>query len=187
MGNMVSITEEVLAGTNKPDVFLSMGDLEIDRLVKGGKVDEATRTQYADNALAITIPVPDTAGVKNIQDLTKPAVKAIAVPDPEKNSVGKHALEALKGAGIYDQVKGKIAFTTYAADSKEMSEKGQVEANMAYLPCVAEVHVAGQPPQVPTGISVTVVPLNYYKPFSCEGIVLKSRRTRLQAKNCWSC
>ena len=175
MGNMVSLTEEVLARQQEAGRFLSMGDLEIDRLVKAGLVDTATRTQYADNALAITVPVPDTAGITKIEDLTKPAVKAIAVPDPQKNSVGKHALEAMRGGNLRQGARQDRLHHLRRRQQRDERE-GTGRGQMAYLPCVAEVHVAGQPPQVPTGISVTVVPLNYYTPFSCEGIVLKNAR-----------
>ena len=82
--------------------------------------------------------------MEKIEDLAKPTVKAIAIADPEKNSVGKHALEALQGAGIYAQVKDKIAQTTYAADSMEMSEKGQVEATLAYSLRLGSTHCPGR-------------------------------------------
>jgi len=174
--NMVVMTDKVLSGASKPDVFLSMGDLEVDRLQKAGLVVEGTRAQYADNAVAITVPIEDPGGVSRIEDLANPSVKRIAVPDPEKNSVGRHAIEALKAAGVYSQVEGKIAQTAYAADGKEMSEGGQVEATFAYYPCVSEVHVPGQPPAEVTGIKVVMVPQQDYHVFSCEAVVLKGAK-----------
>ena len=42
MGNMVTLTEDVLAHRKTADVFLSMGDLEVDRLQKAGLVMDRT-------------------------------------------------------------------------------------------------------------------------------------------------
>jgi molybdate transport system substrate-binding protein len=173
MGNMVTITEEVLSGSSKPDAFLSMGDVEVDRLQKADLLVDGTRTAFADNALVLTVPADNPAGVNGVADLVKPGVKAIAVPNPEKNSVGKHAIEALEGAGVWKQIEGKVISTTYAADSKEMGEKGQTDASVDYYPCVSEVHIPGQPPVEPKGLKVMMIPAKLYKPFSCEAAVVK--------------
>ena len=172
--NMVTITELVLDGKEQPDAFLSMGDLEVDRLEKAGKTVPGTRVAYAENALAITVPADNPAGVHSIADLAKPSVEAIVVPDPKLNSVGVHGIEALKGAGIWAQSEGKISSPKYAADGKEMSQSGQVPVSIGYYPCVSEVHIKGQAPAKPKDIvMIGLVPQEYYKAFSCEGVVVK--------------
>ena len=172
--NMVTMTEEVLGGKSKPDAFLSMGDLEVDRLAKAGLILPETRTQYAENALVLTVPADNPGGVQSFLDLAKPEVRAISIPNPEVNSVGRHAIEALKGAGIWDQVKDKIVSPQFAADSQELGKKGRVEASIGYYPCESEVHVKGGEPAKPKGTKlIGLVPAKYYPPFSCEAAVVK--------------
>lgn len=175
--NMVTMTEAVLAGKSKPDAFLSMGDLEVDRLAKADLILPDTRTQYADNAIVLTVPADNPAGVESFADLAKPEVKAIAVANPEVNSVGAHAVEAFKGAGIWDQVKDKIVSPQFAAESKELGEKGRVDASIGYYPCESEVHVKGGEPAKPKGTKmIGIVPAQYYSEFSCEAVVVKGCR-----------
>ncbi len=173
MGNMVTITEEVLDGKSTPDAFLSMGDVEVDRLQQAGKLVDGTRTAFADNVIVFTVPAANPAGVATFADLAKPEVKGIAIPDPTKNSVGKHAIEALQAAGIWKQVEGKVISTTYAADSKDLGQQGKADASMDYYPCVSEVHLPGQPPAEAKGIKINLVPAELYHTFSCEGAVVK--------------
>lgn len=172
--NMVTIVNKVLDGKERPDAVLSMGDLEIDKIEKAGLMVEGTRSKYAENALAITVPAGNPGGVKTLADLAKPAVKIIVIPKPEDNSVGKHAIEALKGAGLWDKVQKKVVYPQFAADSKEVVQKQQAQASIGYYPCVSEVHIKGAAPAQPKGEKmVGLVPAQHYHPFSCEACVVK--------------
>jgi len=172
--NMVTITNKLLNGKEKADVTLSMGDLEIDILEKAGLLMDGTRVRYAENSLAIMVPTANPAGVKTVADLAKPSVRTITIPDPKDNSAGVHALEALRGAGIWDAVEKKILFARFAADSKDVAAKGQAEASIGYYPCAVEVHIPDQPPAQPKNLKLaTQIPDGLYTPFGCEGAVLK--------------
>jgi molybdate transport system substrate-binding protein len=175
--NMVPIIKKIVDGEAKPDAVLSMGDVELNVLDKKGLLVEGSRVAYAENALAITVPAKNPAGVVSFADLTKPAVKAIAVPDPKMNSVGAHGVEALKGSGMWSQVERKVLVPQFAAESKEATAKGKVQATIGYYPCVSEVHIPGQAPVIPENIKiVSMVPANTYPTFSCEGAVVKGAK-----------
>lgn len=181
--NMVTIVNKLVDGVEHPDVFLSMGDLEADTIEAAGLVMEGTRVKYAENSLAIMVPAGNPAGVKTIEDLAKPEVKTITIPDPEINSVGKHAVEALKNAGIWDKVKGKVLFARFAADSKDTAAQGAAQASIGYYPCAIEVHDPGDPPAQPKNLKlVCQLPADLYPPFSCEGAVLKEAKNSEDGK-----
>jgi molybdenum ABC transporter molybdate-binding protein len=175
--NMVPIVTKIVNGKATPDVFLSMGDLEVDMVEKAGLVVEGTRTKYAENSLALMVPKGNPAGVKTIADLAKPAVNAISIADPEKNSVGMHAVEALKAAGIYDKVAGKIFIMAMAADTKDATAQKQVQASIGYYPCAVEVHIEGAAPAEEKKLKLVghVAP-ELYKPFWCEGAIIKGAK-----------
>jgi molybdate transport system substrate-binding protein len=175
--NMVPIIKKIIDGEAKPDAVLSMGDVELNVLDKKGLLVEGSRVAYAENALAITVPAKNPAGVTSFADLTKPAVKAIAVPDPKMNSVGAHGVEALKASGLWTQVEKKVLVPQFAAESKEATAKGKVQATIGYYPCVSEVHIPGQAPVIPENIKIVcMVPADTYPTFSCEGAVVKGAK-----------
>ena len=171
--NIVTIVTKILDGKERPDVFMSMGDLEMNAVEDAGLVLEGTRTVYAENSLAIMVPADNPGDVHDIADLTKPSVKAITIPDPDQNSVGRHAKEALEKAGIWDHVERKVLFARFAADSKTTAAKGQAEAAIGYYPCGVEVHVEGQEPAKPKNLKlVSQISADLYSPFGCEGAVI---------------
>ncbi len=175
--NMVPIVKKIIDGVAHPDVFLTMGDLEADQIEEAGLIMEGTRVKYAENSLAIMVPAGNPAGVKTIEDLAKTEVKTITIPDPELNAVGKHAVEALRNVGIWEQVEGKVLFARFAADSKDAAAQGQAQASIGYYPCAVEVHEPGEPPTQPKMLKVTAqVAAELYQPFSCEGAVLKEAK-----------
>ena len=172
--NIVTITKKILDGVEQPDVFLSMGDLEMDQVEEAGLVVEGTRTQYAANSLGIIVPAGNPAGVRTIADLVKPEVETIAIPNPEENSVGKHAVEAIQSAGIWDRVEDRIIYPRFAADGKDVAAQNRVQASIGYYPCAVEVHVEGEEPATPRNIElVGQVSPELYEPFYCEGAVIK--------------
>ena len=181
--NMVTITRKIIDRKVSPDVTMSMGDLEMDLLQKAGMLADGSRVKIAENSLCIMVPAANPAGVKTIQDLAKPSVKFIAIPDPKENSVGLHAIEALKKAGIWDTVRKKVLFSQFAADSKDVAAKGQAEASIGYYPCAVEVHVPGQPPAKPKNLTLQAqVPADLYPAFSCEAAILKNAKHPDEAK-----
>ena len=181
--NMVPIIKKIVDGKETPDVVLTMGDLEMDILEEAGVLMEGTRARIAENSLAITTPAGNPANVKELADLAKPEVKTISIPNAEYNSVGKHAIEALKAAGVWAEVEKKTAFPEYAADGKEIAAAGKVEAAISYYPCVTEVHVPGQAPAQPKNLNlVGMIPQDLYAPFSCEAAVLKKAKNPEGAK-----
>jgi molybdate transport system substrate-binding protein len=181
--NMVTITRKILDGKSSPDVTMSMGDLEMDQLKEKALLDDSTRVKVAENSLCIMVPSDNPAKVQNLQDLTKPEVKAIAIPDPKENAVGLHAVEALKQAGIWDKVSKKVMFSQYAADSKSVAAAGQAQVSIGYYPCAVEVHVPGQPPAKPKNLALQCqLPAGSYPAFWCEAAALKNTKHPEEAK-----
>lgn len=175
--NIVTITAQILDGKMRPDLFLSMGDLEVDRVEQAGLVVEGTRTKYAENSLGLMVPKGNPAGVQTIADLAKPGVKNVAMPDPKHNSVGKHGRQALETAGIWNQVADKLFIMPMAADTKDATAQSRVQASIGYYPCAVEVHIEGQAPAEPKKLKLLgQIPADLYDPFWCEGAVIKGSK-----------
>lgn len=170
--NAVTIMNKIMDGKERSDLFLSMGDLEVDRVEREGLVLDGSRVQYAENSVAVMVPSHNPASVTRLEDLAKPAVRAITIPDPEQNSVGKHAVEALKNAGLWEKVRGKVLIARFAADSKEAAAQGHVDAGIGYYPCIVEVKEEGKEPTAPPTLKLgCLIPGSLYEPFYCEGAV----------------
>ncbi|OAH10305.1 molybdate ABC transporter substrate-binding protein [Streptomyces jeddahensis] len=117
------------------DVFASASTNYVDDVVKAGKGIESTRADYAYGRLAIWT---NKAGDKttSIKDLTDAKYGKIAIANPEHAPYGVAAVEALKDAGIYDQVKDRLVYGENISDTLRLATSGNAQSALVSLSLV---------------------------------------------------
>jgi len=169
------------------DVFLDMGDTVARELLKAGKLVEGTDVAYAQNYLALIVPKGNPAGVKVFPDLGNPKVEALALAEPSENSNGEYAVEALKKAGLWDDLaqSGKVITTKQPADLKTMVGQKKADAAFIYGPCIHEAAKGETEPNLNAPRKTEVignVPDDLYTPFYCTAAVLTKSDNQAAAR-----
>jgi molybdate transport system substrate-binding protein len=100
--------------------------------------------------------------------LADPAVKKIAMANPEVAPFGRATEAALKSAGVYDAVKGKLVLGTSVGQAAQFATTGA--ADVAFLPCSLTFG-----PELAAG-RVVPVPDAIYPRMEQSGVVLKSSK-----------
>jgi molybdate transport system substrate-binding protein len=113
------------------DIFISASPKEMDSLQSQGLLVPDTRRDLVKNSVVLIVPV-DSAGVSSFQDLAKPAVKNIAVGEPQTVPAGKYAQEVLMHLGIYDQLKPKLVLAKDVRQVLTYVETGNADAGIVY-------------------------------------------------------
>ena len=173
--NIAVLTRKILDGMEHPEVFMSMGDREVDLLEAKGRVIPGTRTAYARNSLALITSTANPAGVKTIKDAARPAVKAFAIVDPENSSAGFHARQAMEKLGVWSSVSQKTRIPDQPEMVAQLVAKGDAQAGIAYWPCMVETHdpkATGPTPRKKVTVA-QVIPQDLYTPFSCTAAVIQ--------------
>ena len=142
-------TREIADGKASPDVWLALGDREIERVRAQGRLDGEPVT-YAYNAIALMVAKQNPCKIMSPGDLTKEAVKTIALPNDE-NSSGYYAEKAFKAAGVWDGVQSKLWRTTQPSQVKTQLLDGKADVAVVYYPCVFENTEPGGEPKEPSG------------------------------------
>lgn len=103
VGSSTALERQVAAGA-RADVFVSAAAEPLDRLVRQGLLDPATRTVIARNELVVVVPrgAQAPAALADLAALERVAVGQPGVP------VGEYAREALGRAGLTDALSGKL-------------------------------------------------------------------------------
>lgn len=141
-------TKEIVNGKAAPDVWFSLGDQEMNRAIKAGRIDGQPVT-YAYNSVAMMVGKNNPLKIEALNDLTKAGVKTIAVPTPE-NSSGYYAAQAFKKAGVADKLQAKLWLTPEPTQVKMQLTSGKAQAGIVYYPCTRETRVvAGKPQELP--------------------------------------
>jgi molybdate transport system substrate-binding protein len=121
-----------IAKGDKPDVFMCIGDKEIEALAAKKLVSYQKPMCFT--TLVLVVPLSNPAKVATLADLAKADVKTLAVGTPE-TSVGFYAQKTLVDNKVWDKVKDKLVRPQYPVQLLKLASAGKVQASIAYGAC----------------------------------------------------
>ncbi|NPB06901.1 MAG: molybdate ABC transporter substrate-binding protein [Aquificae bacterium] len=114
------------------ELFLSADERYAKLLVKEGKAERYAVFALGKLALFTVKDLPLT----DYRVAASPLIKRLAVANPKYAPYGKAALEFLKNAGLYEQVKRKLVYGANAAQAFQFVVTGGADAGLLALPLV---------------------------------------------------
>lgn len=114
------------------DVFASANQKTMDKAVERKLIDTATRVNFAQNSLVLTVPAGNPAKVKDLDSLKAATVKTIAVGNPETVPAGNYTKIALTKAGVWDTLKAKYIMAESVRQVLDYLMRGEVDAGFVY-------------------------------------------------------
>ncbi len=176
--NAVILMRKIRDG-DRPDVFMSPGDLEMGQMVEDGFIAPDTVRDFGTLDLVVFAP-KTTEDLDTIQDLTSPHIKRIALAHPDYNSVGYYGKQALATLGLWDSLASKIFLREYPLEAVTMVTDGAVEAGITYLTCPLDT--APEKADKSTVRIVAVIPRDTYPPVRCQVGLLRENEDRPAAR-----
>ena len=113
------------------DIFISASPKEMDSLQSQALLLPDTRKDLAQNSVVLIVPA-GSSSISGFQDLTKAAVKTVAVGEPPTVPAGKYAQEVLTHFGIFDQLKPKLVLAKDVRQVLTYVETGNADAGIVY-------------------------------------------------------
>lgn len=117
------------------DVFFS-ADIDYPRkLEAAGLAEPGTLYQYAVGQIVIWMPrdAPVDLAKLGWKALLQPSVEKIAVANPEHAPYGRVAIAALRSAGVYEQVRGKLVYGENIAQAAQFVSSANAQAGIIAL------------------------------------------------------
>jgi len=114
------------------DGYLPADPAYLDRLERRGLIVSATRERLATNQLVVvqagrgSRPWPDPA------TLLDAALGPIAIASPEHAPAGRYATEALRRAGLWDRLEGRVLFADNVRMAARYVAEGGVQVGIVY-------------------------------------------------------
>ncbi|MBN8734261.1 MAG: molybdate ABC transporter substrate-binding protein [Acidobacteria bacterium] len=134
LGSTAQLAQQLTNGAPF-DLLLAADNEHIEKLAGRGLIAPGTSAVYALGRVALWIP-DETRAVKSIEDLAGPEVKFIAVAQPELAPYGLAAVEAIRHAGVWERVRGKIVYAGNISMARQMAASGNADAAFTALPLV---------------------------------------------------
>jgi molybdate transport system substrate-binding protein len=111
-------------------VFVSADSLQVDALVRDGRVRPAERIELLSNRLVVVVPAGSSRVIRSAEDLL--AVPRLAVADPESVPLGRYAREWLQQAGLWARLQPQIVPALDARAALAGVETQALEAGIVY-------------------------------------------------------
>jgi len=112
------------------DVFASANVAYVDDLVKQGLILVDTRRIYARGQITLWQRRDSSVVADSLADLAKPEVKHVAIANPGHAPYGLAAVQALRSAGVYDQVAPKLVRGENIVETLQFVESGNADAGI---------------------------------------------------------
>jgi molybdate transport system substrate-binding protein len=159
------------------DLFLSADAKFPRKLIADGKADEASFFQYAIGHLVLWLPTQSVAATKELgaEVLLDPAIRRLAIANPETAPYGAAAVAALKKLGLYDRVRGKLVLGENVAQAAHFAQSGAAEAG------IISRSLALSPKMKADGVRWDI-PADAYPPIEQAGVICAGTRNRTGAE-----
>lgn len=147
------------------DLYFS-ADIEFPRELARSGFAASEVTPYAMGRIVLWMPGHDVRNI-TLSRLAQSDIKRIAIANPKHAPYGKRAEEALRAAGIWEQVHTKLVFGENIAHAAQFVQTGNAQAGIIALA------LARNPELVRQG-SYRVIPDSLHKPLE-QGFIITKR------------
>ena len=121
-----------IEAANKADVFLSADETWMDHVAQAGLVDTASRRSLLSNRLVVVGASDSAVRVGSASDLKLPAVRRMALANPEAVPAGKYAKAWLEKAGIWSSAADRVVPVPDVRAALAAVESGAADVGIVY-------------------------------------------------------
>lgn len=126
-----TLARQIEAGA-PADLFLSADEETMDGLEKHGLLLAGTRKSLLSNTLAVVVPVGSRLKMSSAEDLAAPAVKFLALAEPQSVPAGVYAKKYLQTKKLWSRVIDRVVPTESVRAALAAVEAGNADAGIVY-------------------------------------------------------
>lgn len=130
-GASSTLSRQIIEGA-PTDVFISADELKMDQLAVRGLIIKQSRRSILSNTLVIIVPSDSNLKIASPKDLADPAIRNVAVAEPQTVPAGIYAKEYLRKLGVWSKITSKIIPTDNVRATLAAVESGNVETGIVY-------------------------------------------------------
>ncbi|MBV8115614.1 MAG: molybdate ABC transporter substrate-binding protein [Silvibacterium sp.] len=154
------------------DIFMAADMGFPDRVVAAGLAEETQPVAYARGTLVLWARNDSRFRTLSMDSLKDPALKSLAIANPEHAPYGRAAQAALMHLGLYDALKPKLIIAENIAQTAQYVESGNAE--MGFISLTSAVT-----PRLRTSGHYLLIPQDAYPPI-LQGVVILKRPSGTQ-------
>lgn len=161
------------------DVFMSADLSYPKRLIDAGLAEGANGssapTTYAKGTLVLWTRKGSQLPPPSLDLLRSPALKRLAIANPERAPYGRAAVAALTKLNLYDALKPRLATAENISQAAQFADSGNADAGLISL-------TSAMTPRMASGGTFFVIPRNLYPPIEQGAVIVRTTHQREQAR-----
>jgi molybdate transport system substrate-binding protein len=126
-----TLARQIQAGA-PADLFLSADEQTMDGLDKRGLLLTGTRKSVLSNTLVVVVPAGSNLKITSADDLAMPAVKILALAEPQSVPAGVYAKKYLQTKKLWNRVIDRVVPTESVRAALAAVEVGNADAGIVY-------------------------------------------------------
>ena len=163
-GSSGMLTQQLEAGAPY-DVFASADPSYIDALQEKGRVIPLTRGVFALGRIVLAVRSGSAIRLQRMEDILQPSVRFVTMANPDHAPYGMAARQALRAAGVWEQVKQRIVYADNAAVAVRFLETGSADAGIVPLSLAKAA-----------GLDYTLIDVDLYDPLQQMLVVVQNSK-----------
>ncbi len=149
------------------DIFLSADLGYPQRLIDAGLAGSTTPVVYARGTLVLWARKDSHLPPPSLDLLRNPALKRLAIANPDRAPYGRAALSALKSLKLYDDVLPRLVTAENIAQAAQFADTGNADAGLISL-------TSAMTPRLSADGTWFIVPRDLYPPIEQGAVIIKS-------------
>jgi molybdate transport system substrate-binding protein len=167
------LTTQILNGAPF-DLFLSADRNFPTRLIDAGVADSTAPVTYAKGTLVLWERKDSPLPPPSLELLRNPALKRLAIANPERAPYGRAAVAVLKSLRLYDALQPRLATAENIAQAAQFADSANADAGLISL-------TSALTPRLTASGRYFVIPRDLYPPIEQAAVVVKASSQRAAA------
>lgn len=167
------LTTQILNGAPF-DLFLSADRNFPTRLIDAGLADTTAPVTYAKGTLVLWERKDSPLPPPSLELLRNPALKRLAIANPERAPYGRAAVAVLKSLHLYQALQPRLATAENIAQAAQFADSANADAGLISL-------TSALTPQLTASGRYFVIPRDLYPPIEQAAVVVKASSQRAAA------
>jgi len=114
------------------DLFLSADEAQMDRVAKAGRLLDGSRHALLGNTLVVVTPADSLLAIRTPESLAAPAIRRIALADPQAVPAGVYARRWLTSIGLWTRIESRVVPLENVRAALAAVASGNVDAGIVY-------------------------------------------------------
>jgi len=134
----LALPDRVQAPHDRPAAVITMGQIEMQSLVRAGLVASEDVRDIAVNTypLVVVAPAEGAAGLHRLADLGGPRVEHIYLEDPAQSTLGDRAKRAFEKLGLWEKIAPKLVQFDPRVNVVSQLVDGKADAAVVFKECL---------------------------------------------------